>query len=311
MTFDRVLYSAIAVIALIESAGATDRYDVIAGLNWGANSALVQSQLQDVCDDIKVVDADPVQFPLASRSEKHFLCKGLGLSTDTIASAAFVVADDQLKMIEARGGAVSALIESRDDEAMEYLKYQVFEQGGIFSSAEADTVWFLSKEALHPNLFTWSNPFLDEPDAATPVYEESAALPDLLEFGTDVEILKPKFEAACPIMNIEEIENVWLPNKPAKQIQINCFGYDYAGFPRKFEAVFGDGVLELVWILTGKQEENRVRDALIEAFGLAEHVSEDWEVFAGGKVSLRKDKPEILAISEKLVPFYTEQTRGE
>lgn len=45
-------------------------------------------------------------------------------------------------------------------------------------------------------------------------------------------------------------ERVWLPHAPTTQDQVNCFGYYYAGFPRTIEAVFGDGTLELAWILT-------------------------------------------------------------
>ena len=311
MTIGRGLISAIAIVALIGSAKAADADDVVAGLAWGDSSILVHSKLNEVCDGVIVIDAEPIQFPLAGYSEKHFLCSDMALPTGAIASSVFVVADDQLKMIEARGGALRTLIETRDDKPMEYLDYQVFDQGELIANPEKDSVWFLSKEALHPNLFTWSNPYLDVPDEAAPIYNKAAKLPALIEFGAGIETLKPQFEAACPIMNIQEIEDVWLPHGPEKQTQVNCFGFEYAGFPRKFEAVFGDGVLELVWILTGKQEEDRIRDALIEAFGASEHVSEGWEVFKGGQVSLRKDKPEILVVSEKLVPFYAEQTRGE
>lgn len=75
--------------------------------------------------------------------------------------------------------------------------------------------------------------------------------------------------------------------------------------------VFGDGVLELVWILTAKPEEERVRQALIDVYGPPEHRSANWDVFARGQIALRKDKPEVLAISERLVPFYAEETFAE
>lgn len=109
------------------------------------------------------------------------------------------------------------------------------------------------------------------------------------------------------MLNIETIEKPWLPNKPASQVQINCVGYEYAGFPRRIEAVFGDDVLEVVWILTGKNEEGRVRRALVEEFGEAEIVNDVWEVFGDQRVALRKDKPEILMISEKMIPYYTKR----
>ena len=98
--------------------------------------------------------------------------------------------------------------------------------------------------------------------------------------------------------------------EPSTQAQVNCFGYEYAGFPRKFEAIYGDGILEVVWILTGKGEENRVRQALIEAFGPAENINDQWETFAGFRVSLRKDKPEVLLLSERMVPYYKKELLG-
>jgi len=46
---------------------------------------------------------------------------------------------------------------------------------------------------------------------------------------------------------------------PNAQFQIDCFGVEYAGFPRKIEARFGDDRLNTVWILTGSGEEDRLR----------------------------------------------------
>ena len=88
------------------------------------------------------------------------------------------------------------------------------------------------------------------------------------------------------------------------QQQLDCFGFEYAGFPRKIEAVFGDGILEQVWILTGKPEEDRIRQALTEAYGAPSFVDENWEVFDDGRVMLRKDKPEVLMVSDRLAPLY-------
>ena len=88
------------------------------------------------------------------------------------------------------------------------------------------------------------------------------------------------------------------------QHQLDCYGYEFAGFPRKIEAVFGDGVLQQAWILTGKGEEERVRRALVEAWGEATYIDDDWEIFGDGTVMLRKDKPEVLMLSPGLAPLY-------
>lgn len=103
-------------------------------------------------------------------------------------------------------------------------------------------------------------------------------------------------------------DQVWLLNQPEVQQQVDCFGFEFAGFPRKIEAVFGDGILEQAWILTGQGEEGRVRDALIAEYGEPTFVNEQWEVFHNKRVMLRKDKPEVLMLSEKLADlFYDEE----
>lgn len=116
-----------------------------------------------------------------------------------------------------------------------------------------------------------------------------------------------RFEAECPLLEVSRNERIWLPNQPANQTQVNCFGYEYAGFPRKLEAVYGDGRLHVVWILTGKAEEGRVRRALGEAFGQATSVNEKWEFFADDLVGLYKEKPEVLLLSEEIAPLFRSQ----
>lgn len=295
-----------AVAALVVFAGGAQAAedDVIAGLGWESDAATVESVLNDVCESLDVVTASPVQFPLASDTEQHFRCEDMALPGGDIEAAVFVVADDRLQMAELSGGVSNVLVDPEAEPQSRYLGYDVYNQASLFVDRIADKAWLLSAEALHPNLFTWSNPFLDGDGANIPEYDTSAALPSLFEPGGDLETLLPQFEAACPIMNVEPIKKPWLATEPDTQTQVNCFGYVYAGFPRKFEAVFGDGELELIWILTGKQEEARVREALIDAFGAPEITNDKWDVFMGGALALRKDKPEVLVISEKLIPFF-------
>ncbi len=305
----------LAVLTLIvSSAGshaAEDGDSIIAGLGWESDAAMVESVLKDVCKSVDVANASPVQFPLASDTEQHFRCEDMALPGGSIAKAVFVVADDRLKMAELRGGAVNALVYPGLETQMRYLEYDVYNQASLFVDRKTDTAWLLSVEALHPNLFTWSNPYLDDDQADIPEYDASAATPSLFEPGGELNTLLPIFEAACPLMNVETIKQPWLATNPDAQSQVNCFGYVYAGFPRKIEAVFGDDELELIWILTGKQEEDRVRNALIDAFGAPEMTNDKWDVFSSGRVALRKDKPEVLVISEKLVSYYWEQFQAE
>ncbi len=137
--------------------------------------------------------------------------------------------------------------------------------------------------------------------------DPSAAIPEILAFGDSIAELAPDL-ADASIMTIQRcIQEPWLPNQPDPQTQIDCFGFVYAGFPRKIEAVFGDDVLELAWIFTGKGEENRLRNSLYHAYGSPAFVSDTFEAFNGWRIGLRKDKPEVLIVSEELVPLIQKQ----
>lgn len=301
MLMRSILLAVLLIGALGGPGKAADDQRVMAGLAWDDAGTQVLAKLQETCRDLHIETAASVRFPLARHSEQHVTCVDLELPAGQIASAVFVLADDRLKMIEATGGAVRTLLGDRTDAAP-YLRWQVFDDGGLFADPGSDTVWLLSEEALHPHLFLWPGP---DPGQATDTV--SAALPGFIVFGSELERSVPLFEAACPTMAVREIQDVWLPHDPQTQTQIDCLGVEFAGYPRKLEAVFGDGVLELVWILTAEAEEERVRQALVEAHGPPSHASEDWEVFAGGRIALRKDVPEVLAISERLAPYYAEQ----
>ena len=93
---------------------------------------------------------------------------------------------------------------------------------------------------------------------------------------------------ACGFVSVQEFSPT--------SAQVNCFGIEYAGFPRKIEARFGDGGLELLWILTAKGEESRIAASLQEAYGKPVFENQEWAVFKNWEVSLRKDKPEVLVL---------------
>ncbi|MDH3245129.1 MAG: hypothetical protein OEM26_10980 [Saprospiraceae bacterium] len=113
----------------------------------------------------------------------------------------------------------------------------------------------------------------------------------MFKFDSYLELSLPQLEAGSRFTQVQRFKN--------GDVQVNCFGVEYAGFPRKIEAQFKDNELALLWILTGKQEEDRVRQALIAAFGDPIYVSENWEAFRNWQVVLRKDKPEVLVSSPK------------
>lgn len=303
MTHKPVTFTAILALAATLTS-ISHASDLPGNVAWGDSLADAGGKLARHCKATRTISVDPPSFPLAESSEQHFICRDFGFGAVNVDAMAFVFADDKLVMLETRGGAAAAFGAADNEEVRDYLHYRIMNDLEKFVDSKNDAVWFLSKPALHPNLFTWSNPFLATTGEPTRLYDPSAATPDMLAFGGKLDDLRASYETSCPLLAIEGDQRVWLPHKPSSQTQVNCFGFEYAGFPRKIEAVFGDGELEVVWILTGESEEDRVRQALIAAFGEPEFVSKKWELFAGKRVALRKDKPEVLMISEKMLPYY-------
>ena len=277
--------------------------EIIGSLKWNDNRETVEKALKPICSSVRKIDVVQPNFPLAKSSEVHLICNTLSLPNGTVDQAAFTLSDDKLTYVEVHGGVVKAIVGTSTEKPRTYLGLKVYRKTQLFIDEQKDTAWLLSKEALHPNLFTWRNPYLAHSNG----YEQSAKAPPFLAFDKKYENLEAMFRLACPVMNVEQQEKPWLPSKPLRQFQVNCFGFEFAGFPRKIEAVFGDGKLALAWILTGKGEEARVRNALTNSYGQPIIKTEAWDVFPGKQVALRKDKPEVLMISKQLIPFLESQ----
>jgi len=269
----------------------------VLGVKIGDEYESVIFTLTNNCKKLDIKIINPVRFPLAKLSEKHVICKKLidgGELAITIADG--VVVHLYGKNIDEQ------LIIKPSNETKNYLDYVVYDNYLHWEDRIERSTTLISKEGLHPNLFVWKNPYLELSSEKYHYPLSDVGTPDILKFGSTLKALKPIFEESCNPLEIVETD-IWLENHPKKQIQVNCFNYNFLGFPRKIEAVFGDDILELAWILTAKQEEKRVKNALIEIYGKVQGSNENWDVFHEGKVYLRKDKPEVLAISNKLVPL--------
>lgn len=272
----------------------------LAGLEFGQDAQGARAALGGHCESIRTVEIETPNFPLARDSEAHLVCRGFANGELELGTVALTFADDRLTLVYARGGAEQ--LDRLAGKALEdWMQFAVSWDDMLVVDRESGEAWVMSDEAAHPNLFLWPNPYVS---SGVPVeYTSSAARPEALQFGGRLEDLQPLFEAQCRYTHLDQYR-VWLLNKPEVQQQLDCFGFEYAGFPRKIEAVFGDGILQQAWILTGAGEEDRVRAALVEAFGAAEYVDPDWEIFDSGRVMLRKDKPEVLMLSDTLAPLF-------
>ncbi len=88
---------------------------------------------------------------------------------------------------------------------------------------------------------------------------------------------------------------------PAAQFQIDCYGYEIAGYPRKLEFVFGDDILQQMWLMLDVGDIPRLRKFLAANYGNPVSVDEQYEIFDEGRVALRKDIPEIRMVSNEIV----------
>ncbi|MBT8062175.1 MAG: hypothetical protein HKO64_00425 [Xanthomonadales bacterium] len=271
----------------------------LAGLTFGETLEQSLARLDSRCSSTRSVSVDPPSFPLANEQELHLVCKGFVDSRRPLESLVLTFADNRLSLVYAEGGAMK-LAGLGSAPLQPYLHYSASFDDLLVIDRAADKAWVMSPGAAHANLFMWSNPYVSN---GSQDYEQSAEIPGMLQFGASIEKLQPLMETACRFSHLDSYQ-VWLLTQPEVQQQLDCFGFEFAGFPRKIEAVFGDGILEQAWILTGKGEEDRVRAALIAAHGEPIFVTEQWEVFDQNRVLLRKDKAEVLMLSERLAPIY-------
>lgn len=253
-------------------------------------------KLNSISETLTLTEVSTPTFPLAKDKEQHVVCSNIKTPKGEIKEAVFTFADSKLVYIEARGNVYETLASSRIDTARTYMSYDVYVADRLFLDKEQDTAWIITKEAMHTNLFVWNNPYLTSGYKADKTSTSHNQIPKFLKMGGPLDSLKEILSANSKHTFTEVLDG----KDPNAQIQINCFGVSYAGFPRKIEARFGDDKLNVVWILTAKGEEDRIRQALIEEFGPPIFVNNDWEVFNNWQVALRKDKPEVLLIEQQL-----------
>jgi hypothetical protein len=269
---------------------------VFNGIELNESLESVTEKIKKTSKKVHTISVDRTNFPLAKAKEDHLICYQVKTDNGIISKAVFTFADDKLIHIEARGNVQKVFASKRVDTARVYLNYDVYVADRLFLNKNKDVAWILTEGGMHAHLFTWENPYLNSNYKAETKSNYSNQIPTFLKMGGSMDELKLVLEANSDFTNTEKLDGT----DPNAQIQINCFGVDYLGFPRKIEARFGDNKLNVVWILTGKGEEDRIRKALINQYGNPIFISDDWEVFNNWQVGLRKDKPEVLLIEQKI-----------
>ena len=271
------------------------------GVTLENTSKEVIQKMSSISATVNIVTPRVVRFPLAKNTESHLICTNISTENGSIEKAIFTFADDKLSHIEARGNAVKVFESNQKDTARTYLDYKVYIKNKLFLNEKKDVAWILNEEGMHLNLFTWENPYFKS--SYKPSIDISGKIPDFITMGENINTLKPILEVNSAFTNTEKLDGT----DPNAQVQINCFGVKYFGFPRKIEARFGDNQLNTVWILTAKGEEDRIRQELIKHYGKPIFVNDAWEIFDNWKIGLRKDKPEILLLNQELGLFYKKE----
>lgn len=268
----------------------------------------IESILQSHCRELKKVESHQPTLPIANKSEQILICNDYPVNENhIIEEIAFVFGDNDLFMVEIRKGGMAAIEPFLSGAPFTFNHLSIFIKEMTITDHQKDITWLMTPEALHSHLFLRPIPQLAANQNLLIASNPSVKPLDLLAFGKPMDALLKQFEAQCSMIMIQPIASPWLASKPKKQSQINCFGIEYAGYTRKIEAVFGDGILQQVWILTGKGEESRIRQKLIEAYGQPSYVSEEYEAFNNWQVALRKDKPEVLMLSQTLANLFKKQ----
>ena len=266
------------------------------GIELGTSLELVAGKLGEIAENSNIIITENPSFPLAKDKETHLVCTHINTPSGSIEKAVFTFADNKLTYITAKGNAITPFTSERRDTASMYLDYSIYSKDKLFLNKKKDIAWIMNDEAMHVNLFAWEHPFLDPEINREKPQSPNRLIPSFLKMGASLQEMQPQIEANSTFISVEELDG----DDPNAQVQINGFGIPCLGFPRKIEARFGDNKLNVVWILTGKGEEERIREALIDQFGEPIYTNNEWEIFNDWQVGLRKDKPEVLLMEKQI-----------
>jgi hypothetical protein len=270
-------------------------------IQFGDSFIKVQKNIRKISKSIKVIEIHAPSFPLSKYKEKHLIAFKVNLKNGTTTKVAFTFSDDKLSFIQAKGNVVKSIVSEAKDKAQTVLNYQVYTSDLLYVNLKSDMASFLNAKSLHLNLFTWINPYLNRNTLKE--YNLSVRIPNFIKMGENSEKLIPLLKQES---NFVYIESLGQKNSITKT-QANSYGIEYAGFPRKFEVRFENNKLSKIWILTGKEEEHRIIKKLTKEFGNSIFENNNWVVFNNWTVLLRKDKPEVFLITQKLGLKYKKQ----
>lgn len=123
-------------------------------------------------------------------------------------------------------------------------------------------------------------------------------------FGSSLHETKRNIELNSDSINIRLNEPIQLPTATQNQSQMDVYGFNIGGKPRSLEFVFADDQLDIVWVLTEANEEEKLTQDFIERYGTPSHKTSETIFFINDRVAIRNKPHEVLYISDRLVDPY-------
>lgn len=135
----------------------------------------------------------------------------------------------------------------------------------------------------------------------------SVSKPEEFTFGESINSIKEKISDKCVSMEYKDIVPITAPLAKYSQKQIDCYGFMYAGKPRKVELVFQDDQLDIVWILVPTEERGGLISGLSSVYGEPSMTIDFGTVFLQANAAVRSDPSEVLFASDRQVKVMLER----
>lgn len=268
----------------------------VEGVTLGQSRADLEHALADQCTEREDRAVDLTNFPFSMVSEHHIRCQHHDRQI------IYTLADDVVIQVEVRGAYQDLLPAADPDYTLDHL--QIYFDPVLIHDTQASRLLYLKDLELATSLPFWNNPaWQDAPVDQSPNWQ----LPEGFVWGASIAEIKANFADLCALIEVQAIDEVWLMTQPSRQDQMNCYGFDLAGYPRKIEFVFGDGALEQIWLLLGPGDVARARAAYTQIYGAPIFENAQYIGFDNLDVIIRKDKSELLLGSPRLRAIWREE----
>ena len=287
----------IALLGLVACNIARAQETPIEGLQMGQSEGVATVAINAACDGVARIEVAATRFPAASTSEVHLRCSALTLADGRAGGdAIFTFADDKLVLIHTRGQPDNLRPDA--EPVAQYEDFDVYMPHRIIVNAKTGRSAVFGEIPIVPLAFHWDNPAWTS-DTISPTRAEFFLPPEIV-FGTSLAEMTETLAESCALSVGRSIDVVWLATAPAAQFQIDCYGYEIAGYPRMLEFVFGDETLQQMWLMFDVGDVPRLREFLIANYGAPISVDDQYEIFDEGHLALRKDIPEIRMVSDEI-----------